>query len=75
MLITLKAKPNARKNEVVKVDDVTYEVRTTATPADGKANEAIIELLAKYFRVAKSKVEIVKGKTAHVKIVEIMEEV
>ena len=71
MLITLKAKPNARKNEVIKVDGVNYEVGTTATPADGKANEAIIELLAKYFRVAKSKVEIVKGKTSHVKVVEI----
>ena len=71
MLITLKAKPNARKNEVIKVDGVNYEVRTTATPADGKANEVIIELLAKYFRVAKSKVSIVKGKTAHMKVVEI----
>ena len=75
MLITLKAKPNARKNEIIKVSESNYEVKTTATPADGKANEAIVELLAKYFRVAKSRVMIVKGKASHVKIVKIVEEV
>lgn len=75
MRITIKVKTNAGRNEVIKVDDGNFEVKTTITPEDGKANEAIIELLAKYFRVAKSKVEIVKGKTSHVKVVEIKEDV
>ena len=71
MRITVKVKTNARKNEVIKVDDSNFEVKTTITPEDGKANASVIEQLAKYFRVAKSKVSIVKGKTAHVKVVEI----
>ena len=71
MLITIKVKTNARKNEVIKVDDRNFDVKTTITPEDGKANASVIEQLAKYFRVAKSKVSIVKGKTAHVKVVEI----
>ena len=71
MLITIKVKTNARKNEVIKVDDRNFDVKTTITPEDGKANASVVELLAKYFRVAKSKVSIVKGKTAHVKVVEI----
>ena len=71
MLITIKVKTNARKNEVIKVDDSNFEVRTTIAPENGKANASMIEQLAKYFRVAKSKVSIIKGKTAHVKVVEI----
>jgi len=71
MKITIKVKTNAGRNEVVKVDDGNFEVKTTITPEDGKANVSVIEQLAKYFRVAKSKVSIIKGKTAHVKVVEI----
>ncbi|MBQ7536769.1 MAG: DUF167 domain-containing protein [Rickettsiales bacterium] len=71
MRITIKVKTNAGKNEVRKVDDSNFEVKTTITPEDGKANASVIEQLAKYFRVAKSKVNIIKGKTAHVKVVEI----
>ena len=71
MLITIKVKTNARKDEVIKIDDGNFEVKTTITPEDGKANASVIEQLAKYFRVAKSKVSIVKGRTAHVKVVEI----
>ena len=71
MQITIKIKTNAGRNEVVKISENSFEVKTTITPEDGKANASVIEQLAKYFRVAKSKVSIVKGKTAHVKVVEI----
>lgn len=71
MLITIKVKTNAGRNEVVKISENSFEVKTTITPEDGKANASVIEQLAKYFRVAKSKVSIVKGETAHMKVVEI----
>lgn len=38
---------------------------------DGKANEAVTALLAKHFGVAKSKVEIVHGRTARHKVIRI----
>ena len=71
MRITIKVKTNAGRNEVIKVDNSNFEVKTTITPEDGKANASVIEQLAKYFRVAKSKVNIIKGRPAHVKFVEI----
>lgn len=71
MLITIKVKTNAGRNEVVKISENSFEVKTTITPEDGKANASVIEQLAKYFRVAKSKVSIVKGETAHMKVVKI----
>ena len=71
MRITIKVKTNAGRNEVIKVDDGNFEVKTTITPEDGKANASVVEQLAKYFLVAKSKVNIINGRTAHVKVVEI----
>ena len=65
------AKPNASKDEVVKIDETLYVVSTRAYPRDGKANKAITELLAEYFHVAKSCVTIKTGHTSHRKVIEI----
>jgi len=46
-------------------------VRVTATPEKGKANEKVIKLLAKHFKVAKSQVKIIRGLTSRNKTVEI----
>ena len=45
--------------------------RVAAPPEDGKANEALVRLLAKTLDVAKSKVRIVTGETSRMKIVEV----
>jgi uncharacterized protein (TIGR00251 family) len=42
-----------------------------APPEDGKANAAVIALLAKTFRVAKSAISVVSGATDRRKLVEI----
>jgi uncharacterized protein len=46
-------------------------VKVTDPPEKGKANEKIIELLACHFRVPKSSINIVAGKTAKIKIIDI----
>jgi uncharacterized protein (TIGR00251 family) len=46
-------------------------VKVNAPPHDGKANEKVIELLAKHFSTAKRNVEIISGMTSKKKIVEI----
>ena len=74
MIINVKVKPNARKNEVIQIDNNTFEVKTTATPENGKANQSVIELLAKFFRVGKTKINIIKGQTGRDKVVEIQNE-
>jgi uncharacterized protein YggU (UPF0235/DUF167 family) len=45
--------------------------RVAVAPEDGKANRALIALLASAFDVGKTKIRIVSGKTARVKIVEV----
>lgn len=42
-----------------------------AVPEDGKANAALIALIAKAFGVAKSKVSVTRGHTARLKTLEI----
>ena len=72
MKISIRVKPNARKNEVKKLDDGTYVVSVTVPPVDGKANEKVIEVLAEYFGKPKRQVTILRGGTARQKIVEIV---
>ena len=71
MKIIIKAKPGAVRDVIEKVDDKNYIVCVKALPVDGKANAAIIKLLAEYFDIAPSLVEIISGHMARVKVVEI----
>ena len=71
MKIRVKVKPNARSNEVKKFDGDYYEVKVTAAPEKGRANEKVIELLGAYFGVRKSRIEIKSGGRSKEKIIEI----
>jgi hypothetical protein len=63
--------PRAGKNEVIKITEGEYKVKLTAPPVDGEANAMLIKILADYFKVAKSNIEIVGGKSARTKMVDI----
>lgn len=71
MKIIVKAKPNSKENKIEKIDDHSYIVSVNAPPIGGKANAAIVKLLADYFDISPSMVEIVSGYTARTKVVEI----
>jgi uncharacterized protein len=72
MKITVKVTPHAKTEEVVQQDDI-YLVKVRAAAKEGKANDAVIKLLAAYFKVPKSTVTIKTGITGRNKIVEIEE--
>jgi uncharacterized protein (TIGR00251 family) len=46
-------------------------VRLSVPPVEGKANEQLVEIVAKHFGVAKSLVHIVSGQSSRVKTLEI----
>ena len=71
MIINVKVKTNSNKNEIKKMEENNFEIKTTATPENGKANKSVIEILSKYFRIGKTKIQIIKGHTNHIKIIEI----
>ena len=69
-IFNVRVTPRARQNKVVENGDV-LRVYTNAAPEKGKANAAVIELLAKHFGVAKSQIKIVRGDTTRDKFIEI----
>lgn len=70
MKINVKVFTRSAKEEVVQRPD-GYTVRVRAAPQDGKANEAVIRLLARHFGVTMSAVSVVRGLTVRNKIIEI----
>ncbi len=71
MKIHITVKPRSAKKEVVKISEIDYQVKLTASPIDGEANEQLIKILSEYFDIPKSRITIVKGKTSKRKIVEL----
>ncbi|MBI2609974.1 DUF167 domain-containing protein [Candidatus Giovannonibacteria bacterium] len=71
MKIVVEAKPNAKKSEVIKINEGNFRVSVKEPPADGKANLAIIEALSGYFKVARSNIRIISGQNYRKKLIEI----
>jgi uncharacterized protein len=69
--LRVKVKPNSRVEELTALEDGTYEARVKAPPVDGKANMALMALVADRFRVPKSKVSIKSGASGRIKLVRI----
>jgi hypothetical protein len=71
MRIYIKAISRSSKNEIIKISEGEYKVKLTAPPVDGEANAMLIKLLAEYFQVPKSSVQIVGGKSTRIKIIDV----
>lgn len=75
MKIDIKVIPGAKKNAVKQERDMwegdTWKVYVNAPAVDGKANKALIALLAEYFQVRKSRIEITKGLKSRYKTISI----
>ncbi len=66
--ITVIAHPGSRKDSISLDDDgATLVIHVTAPPEKGKANKAIIKLLAKQTGVGTSKITILHGATSSTK--------
>jgi len=64
--------PRSSKNEIIKQPDGNLKAYISAAPTDGKANKALIDLLAKHFKVRKRDIRIKSGKQSRNKIVEVI---
>ena len=73
MKIFVTAKPNSRENKVEKIDGTHYRVRVKAPPERGRANEAIVQMLAEYLGCPKSKITILTGHSSKNKIISLAE--
>lgn len=70
MRIFVKAKPNAKEEAVWKIDENNYIVSVKEPPVAGRANDAIIRVLARHFETTSSRVRIISGHASKQKIIE-----
>jgi uncharacterized protein len=64
VLLHVRVQPKARRNAVMGWRGEALRVSVTAAPEDGKANRAVIELLADTLAVPASSISLVRGATA-----------
>ena len=70
MRIEIKVFPKSQREEIVRQEGA-IKAYIKAAPDKGKANKALIGLIAKEYGVKKSDVRIVTGQTSRNKVVEI----
>ena len=76
LVIAVRLTPRSSKDAVEGVEHLSdgkaiLKARVRAVPEDGKANAALIKLLAKTFATSASKVQLQSGATARIKILKI----
>ena len=69
--LRLRVSPKASMNRLVGWHGEALKLRVTAAPERGKANEAVIALLADALDLPRQAITLVQGETAQDKIVEI----
>ncbi|MBN1867662.1 YggU family protein [Candidatus Sumerlaeota bacterium] len=62
--VRVHVQPKASKSEIKGLHGDRVKVRVAAKPAEGEANRAVCELLAKMAGVARSQVELLRGTTS-----------
>jgi Uncharacterized conserved protein len=71
MILTIKVKPNSKNQSIEEQPDGSLIVHLKSPPVDGKANQELIVLLSKKFKVPKSSISIKCGLSSKNKLVEI----
>jgi uncharacterized protein len=69
--ITITVSPGAARSELVGRHGDGWRARVAAPPERGRANAALVELLAGALGIPKARVRVVGGATARRKVVEI----
>ncbi len=68
--LTVRVIPRASRTELAGIlEDGTLRIRVTAPPVEGKANRAVIRLLADILQVKTNQIEIVAGHNGRDKII------
>jgi uncharacterized protein (TIGR00251 family) len=69
ILIYLHAQPGAKRDAILGLQSGRLKVAVVQPPHDGRANQAIVALLAKQLKVAKSNCAIRRGQNSRLKLV------
>lgn len=71
IILAVLIQANSKKNEIQGFHDNKLKLRIHSPPVDGKANKEIIKFLSQIFAIKKNQLEIIKGHTEKVKLLQI----
>lgn len=69
--LTIRVQPGAKSSEVVGLAGNVVFIRVAAPAREGKANEALLELLSRVLGVPKSRIQTLKGAASRHKLLSI----
>ncbi len=71
MIIQVRVKPGSKKGDLVLAAPPYLDVFVREKPVDGKANQAVLSLLAAHFQVSEGEIRIVSGSSSRIKLIEV----
>ncbi len=69
--LSVKVHPGARRNAVTGVQAGSLKISLTTPPTDGRANAALIALLAELLNIPRSRIQLLRGATSRSKTLHI----
>ncbi len=72
MKVIIRVKPNSSQEKIEKTEN-GYLIFVKEPPVDNRANQAVIKVLANYFKIPKSRISILSGLKSKQKVIEVKE--
>ncbi len=69
--LEIRVLPRASRNEIAWQAENRYRVKLTAPPVEGKANQALIKLLARHLVIPKRDISILAGSSSRTKTIRV----
>jgi len=69
--IKIRVIPNAKRLEVIELDDGWLKIKLNSPAEGGRANKALISILSKHYNLPKSKIKIISGEKSRIKIIKL----
>lgn len=66
----ITVKPGSSQEKIIETAPGELTVYLRAKPHDGEANDALIKVLSKHFKVPKTTINIIRGAKSHTKTIE-----
>jgi len=71
VVLAVHVTPRSARNEIVGVHGTALKVRVSASPVKGRANRALVELLAATLAIPKGQIEVIAGLRSRDKVMAI----
>lgn len=70
-IISIKVTPRAKESLIIEDFENNLKIKVKSPPVDGRANQEILELLADYYKIPKSQIQIIQGSKSRNKLIKI----